>query len=233
MFRIIRLYCALFRISAVLLNVLCALLPVPNTPNHCTTRLTAAPTGNHVTRYERPRVDSTIERGIYFRWDAGVGPGEDTGIFAAQAKAARDRGGTVAPPNGQAGALRPVGARRCVEVCVLACTLGSWAAARVLCAPHAEGDVHCACAGPELDQGHCGYGRTACCAPASESAVCGLWRVVCGVRWAGETSAAHRKMQDLPSGAARGGARDASARTQPAARAVAQPAGGGGGSLRQ
>ena len=70
-------------------------------------------------------------------------------------------------------------------------------------------------------------------APKGGSVVCGLWRVVCCVRWAGETSAAHRKMQDLPSGAARGGARDASARTQPAARAVAQPAGGGGGSLRQ
>ena len=34
-----------------------------------------------------------------------------------QAKAPWDRVGTVAPPNGQVGALRPVGAQRCVGMC--------------------------------------------------------------------------------------------------------------------
>ena len=89
-----------------------------------------------------------------------------------QAKAARDRGRTVAPPNGQAGALRPVGARRCMEVCVLACALGSWAAARVL-----SSRVH-------LARRECGVWSVAC---GAGRVACGrVWCEVCGVRWRDE-----------------------------------------------
>ena len=81
------------------------------------------------------------------------------GILAAQAKAPRDRGGTVAPPNGQAWRLATSwGAEMCGDVCagVYPGQLGSCAGLVFSCAPRTEGVWRVAC---------------------------GVWRVVaCGVR---------------------------------------------------
>mmetsp|Transcript_17028 Transcript_17028/g.40585 ORF Transcript_17028/g.40585 Transcript_17028/m.40585 type:complete len:213 (-) Transcript_17028:436-1074(-) len=139
----------------------------------------------------------------------------------------RRHGTVVEPWRLPTGRLAPCDQLGRGDVWRCVCWRVPWAAGqpRGSCAPHTRRETCIVRAGPELDQGHCGYGRTACCAPASESAVCGLWRVVCCVRWAGETSAAHRKMQDLPSGAARGGARavQAHARNRRRARWRNQP----------